>query len=784
MSGRGRPRSRGRGVTAAAERCRLRVRVSGIVQGVGFRPFVHALATAHDLGGFVGNDDAGVIAEVEGRLDGVDAFLAALRARPPELAVVESVTTAELVPVGERAFVIGASTVGGHREALVSADTATCDDCLAELTDPADRRYRYPFVNCTHCGPRFTIVRDVPYDRATTTMAGFAMCAACAAEYHDPADRRFHAQPTCCPACGPRLRLSGRLPGPLSDRNGDAALSADAALRAAAGLLADGGVLAVKGLGGYHLAARADDEAAVARLRAGKHREEKAFAVMAADLPAARRLVVVDDAAAAVLGSRRRPITLLRRRAGASVAASVAPGNRDLGVLLPYTPLHHLLAAELGVPFVLTSGNLSDEPIAVDDDDAAVRLGPLVDGILSHDRPIHVRTEDSVVRMHRAAELPVRRARGYAPEPVALGFAAPRPVLGLGAEVKSTVCLVRGRRAFLSPHLGDLTNPEALRSFRHMTGHLARLFDVGPAVLAHDLHPEYLSTKDAMARAEADPELALVGVQHHHAHVAACLAEHGRGPDDPPVLGVAFDGTGLGDDSTVWGGELLLADLAGFERVGHLACVPLPGGAAAVREPWRMVVAHLPDEPGLAVRARHADRWEAVASMARRGVRSPATSSVGRLFDAVAALLGVRDTVTYEGQAAIELEQRVDVREAGSYPMGLTAGVLSGTDLVRAAAEDLRAGVDVGRIAARFHHGLADATVHAVAAAAGERGVGTAALSGGVFVNEVLLERVRAGLEAVGLEVLVPSRVPCNDGGISLGQAAVAAARDAAGRVG
>lgn len=756
-------------MTAAPERCRLRVRVSGIVQGVGFRPFVHALATAHDLGGFVGNDDAGVVAEVEGRLDGVDAFLAALRRHPPALAVVESVTTAALAPRGDHRFVIGASTVSGHREALVSADTATCDDCLAELADPADRRYRYPFVNCTHCGPRFTIVRDVPYDRATTTMAGFAMCAACAAEYHDPADPRFHAQPTCCPACGPTLRLAGH--------------RGDAAVHAAAAMLADGAVLAVKGLGGYHLAARADDEAAVARLRSGKHREEKAFAVMVADVDAARGLVVVDPSSAAVLSSRRRPITLLRRRAGAPVAEAVAPGNRDLGVLLPYTPLHHLLAAALGAPFVLTSGNLSDEPIAVDDADAALRLGPLVDGFLTHDRPIHVRTEDSVVRMHRGAELPVRRARGYAPEPVALGFAAPRPVLGLGAEVKSTVCLVRGRRAFLSPHLGDLTNPEALRSFRHMTGHLARLFDVSPIVLAHDLHPEYLSTAEAVARAEADPGLALVGVQHHHAHVASCLAEHGRGPDDPPVLGVAFDGTGLGDDGTIWGGELLLADLAGYERVGHLACVPLPGGAAAVREPWRMVVAHLPDEPGLAVRERHAERWDAVASMARRGVRSPATSSVGRLFDAVAALVGVRDTVTYEGQAAIELEQRVDVSDAGSYPMGLSAGVLSGTDLVRAAAEDLRAGVDVGRIAARFHHGLADATVRAVTAAAGERGVGTAALSGGVFVNEVLLERVRAGLEAAGMEVLVPSRVPCNDGGISLGQAAVAGARDVLGGV-
>ncbi|HEY2192857.1 MAG TPA: carbamoyltransferase HypF [Actinomycetospora sp.] len=758
---------------AGAERTRVRVRVSGIVQGVGFRPFVHALATAHDLGGFVGNDDAGVVAEVEGRLESVDAFLASLRQRPPALAVVESVTTAALAPRGERTFVIGASAVTGHRDALVSADTATCADCLAEMSDPADRRHRYPFTNCTHCGPRFTIVRDVPYDRATTTMAGFAMCGACAGEYHDPADRRFHAQPTCCPACGPTLRLIGV--------DGWAGTVRADPLRAAAALLADGAVLAVKGLGGYHLAARADDDAAVTRLRKGKHRDEKPFALMAPDLARAGELVVVDGAAAAVLSSRRRPITLLRRRPGAPVADAVAPGNRDLGVMLPYTPLHHLLTAELGVPVVLTSGNLSDEPIAVDDDDARARLGPLADGFLAHDRPIHVRVEDSVVRMHRGAELPVRRARGYAPEPVALGFAVPRPVLGLGAEVKSTVCLLRGRRAFLSPHLGDLTNPEAYRAFRHMTGHLARLFGVEPAVLAHDLHPEYLSTKEAVAREEAGEDVDLVGVQHHHAHVASCLAEHGWTPADGPVLGVAFDGTGLGLDGAIWGGELLLADLASCERVGHLAYVPLPGGAAAVREPWRMVAAYLPDGDGSAVRERHADAWDPVVALARRGVGSPLTSSAGRLFDAVAALVGVRDTVSYEGQAAIELEQRVDPGETGAYPAGVAGGVIAGADLVRAAAEDLRGGVEVGRIAARFHHGLADVTVRAAGTAAAAHGVSTAVLSGGVFVNEVLLERVRSGLEALGLDVLVPARVPCNDGGISLGQAAVAAAREIGG---
>jgi hydrogenase maturation protein HypF len=741
---------------------RLRVHVGGIVQGVGFRPFVHGLAGELGLAGTVGNDETGVVVEVEGGPAAVRDFVAALRERPPALAVVESVRTEPIPATGARGLVIAASTSAGARAALVSADTATCDDCLAEMRDPADRRHRFPFVNCTNCGPRWTIVRDVPYDRAATTMAGFAMCARCAAEYHDPADRRFHAQPTCCPDCGPTLRLD---PAPCGDAD---------VVRAAAARLRAGAVLAVKGLGGYHLAVRADDADAVARLRAAKHREEKPFAVMAASLDAAAALVDTDGAAA-VLASRRRPIVLLPRRPGAAVAPAVAPGNGDLGVVLPYTPLHHLLAAELGVPFVLTSGNVSDEPIAHVDEDARTRLADLADGFLTHDRPIHVRTDDSVVRVHRGRELPVRRARGYAPEPVALAFDVARPVLGCGAEVKNAVCLAAGRRAFLSPHLGDLTNPAALRSFHEAIEHLGRLFGITPVVLAHDLHPDYLATRHALDRADAEPGLATVGVQHHHAHVASCLAEHGAAPGDPPVLGVAYDGTGLGDDGTIWGGELLLADLAGYRRVGHLAEVPLPGGAAAVREPWRMVAAYLGAEGAPTVRRRHGDRWDAVAALARTGTASPPTSSVGRLFDAVSALLGVRDVVTYEGQAAVELEQRVDPDERGAYPV--TAGaVVPGGELVAAVAEDLAAGVDAGRIAARFHHGLADATVRAVAALAATHGATTAALSGGVFVNAVLLERVRAGLEAHGLAVLVPTRVPCTDGGIALGQVAVAAA--------
>lgn len=742
---------------------RARLAVTGIVQGVGFRPFVHALATDLGLAGFVGNDAAGVVVEVEGPPGAVAAFGAALRERPPALAVVEDVRRLDLAPTGDGGFRIAASDPGaaGPRT-LVSPDTAPCADCLAELADPADRRFRHPFVNCTNCGPRLSIVCDVPYDRATTTMAGFALCPACAAEYHDPTDRRFHAQPVCCPDCGPTLRLDG---------------VADDALERAVARLAAGEILAVKGLGGYHLAVRADDEAAVARLRAAKHREHKPFAVLAADLEAAERLVRADAATRTLLTGRRRPIVLRPRRPGARVAAAVAPRTRDLGVMLPPTPLHHLLAADLARPLVLTSGNVSDEPIAHRDGDAAERLAALVDGFLTHDRAIRTRVDDSVVRVARGRAVPVRRARGFAPEPVALGFDVGRPVLGCGAEQKVTITLASGRRAFVSSHVGDLGNLATYRAYLDAVEHLGRLFAITPEIVAHDLHPQYRSTAYALERGD----LEAVGVQHHHAHVAACLAEHGWGPDDPAVLGVAFDGTGWGSDGTVWGGELLLASLRGFQRVGHLATVGLPGGAAAVREPWRMAAAWCAalevDGDDLAVARRHAERWGPVTALARASA-TLATSSAGRLFDAVAALAGVRDTTSYEGQAAVELEQHVDPEERSAYPVPATRdGVVEAGVLVAAVIEDVRAGVGTGRIAARFHHGLADATAAATVAAAGDEGVDTVVLSGGVFVNLVLLERVRAGLEAAGLRVLVPEQVPCSDGGISLGQVAVAACR-------
>jgi hydrogenase maturation protein HypF len=786
-----------------SQRIRTAVRVEGVVQGVGFRPFVYSLATRLGLAGWVGNDVDGVFAEVEGAAESVREFLDLVERDAPPLARVERVTAQALTPSGAAGFAIAPSDPAGRRRALVSADSATCEDCLAELADPGDRRFGYPFINCTNCGPRFTIVRDVPYDRPLTTMAGFAMCADCAAEYHDPANRRFHAQPVCCPACGPRLRLldaagaellgTSAAPGDAVPRDAAPAdVLAGDPLAGAVRALRQGQVLAIKGLGGYHLAVDAANQDAAARLRARKHREDKPFALMAADVTAASQLCEVDEVAAGLLASGRRPVVLLPRRALAPgrarmlgrpetpVADAVAPGNRQLGIMLPYTPLHHLLLRDFGRPIVLTSGNVSDEPIAYLDSDALARLGGIADAFLTHDRPIHMRTDDSVVRPVRGREMLLRRSRGYAPEPITLNQAFPRPVLACGAELKSTFCLGTENRAILSQHIGDLENYETLRSFTEGIDHFRRLFDVRPEIVAYDLHPEYLSTKYALDLDDVE----LAGVQHHHAHIASCLADNG---EDGPVIGVAFDGTGFGTDGTLWGGELLLADLAGFERAGHLAGVPMPGGAAAIRQPWRMAAAYLaaayPGGPpgGLAVAARHQGSWPDVLAMAGRGINAPVTSSAGRLFDAVAALLGVRDAINYEGQAAVELEQLADPAERAAYPAAIAEGRplrLAGPDLMRAAAEDLLAGVPPPVIAARLHNGVAALIARACLLLRERSGLGTVALSGGVFQNLFLLNALVRLLEQDNFRVLTHRRVPPNDGGISLGQAAVAAARD------
>jgi hydrogenase maturation protein HypF len=773
-------------------RVRTAVRVEGIVQGVGFRPFVYSLATSLGLAGLVGNDTDGVFAQVEGPEPAVAEFLARLEAEAPPLARVDRVTATAVPLTGAAGFLVAPSDRAGPRRVLVSADAATCADCLRELADPADRRFGYAFINCTNCGPRFTIVRDVPYDRALTTMASFEMCAQCAAEYQDPANRRFHAQPTCCPACGPRLVLAAP---------DGVAVDGDP-LMAAASLLKSDKVLALKGLGGYHLACDAASETAAKALRGRKHREDKPFALMAADVAAAARLCVIDDAAAAALTSSPRPIVLLARLGNARVAAAVAPGNRQLGVMLPYTALHHLLLAAAGRPIVLTSGNVSDEPIAYADDDARHRLAGLADAVLSHDRAIQVRTDDSVVRIFGGRERLVRRSRGYAPEPVPVSVPFTRPVLACGAELKSTFCLAADSRAFLSQHIGDLQNAETLRSFTEGVAHFGRLFEITPQVVAHDLHPDYLSTRYALALAEsglpgapagAGPgEIGLCPVQHHHAHIASCLADNG---EPGPVIGVAFDGTGYGTDDTIWGGEFLTADLTGFDRAGHLSPVPMPGGAAAITQPWRMAAAYLDaanpaddHSRALGVARRNERSWDAVTAMGRRGVNSPLTSSAGRLFDAAAAILDVRDAVSYEGQAAIELEQLADPAEQTGYRAAVRQGggtgepiLADGADLIRAICADLAAGVPRETVAARFHHGVAALIEDCCAEIRDRTGLSAVALSGGVFQNMLLLRQTVHRLEARGFGVLLHARVPCNDGGISLGQAVVAGARDGLG---
>jgi hydrogenase maturation protein HypF len=705
------------------------MRVSGIVQGVGFRPFVYGLARARELGGFVRNDARGVVIEVEGAKEKLDLFAAALVAQAPPLARIAALDTSEIEPLGERVFLIAQSAEEGERTALVPADIATCDDCLRELLDPQDRRYRYPFINCTNCGPRFTIIRSVPYDRANTSMASFEMCEACRREYKDPANRRFHAEPTCCPDCGPKLSLE---------------------LEQAVSLLREGKIVAIKGLGGYHLACDAANEEAVARLRERKRREEKPLAVMTSS---PELLVELAPEEEALLRSAERPIVLARRRADAPIAASVAPSTEWLGVMLPYTPLHHLLCADFGGTLVMTSGNLSDEPIAFENEEAERRLGQVADAFLSHNRPIERRCEDSVVR----AAFPIRRSRGYAPMALPLPVGARAPLVATGAELKSTFCVVRGDQAFLSPHLGDLDTELAYSAFRADLDLYLKMLGVEPELLVCDLHPDYLASK--WARGE---ELELVEVQHHHAHAAACLAENG---ETDPALALVLDGTGYGPDGTIWGGELLRFDLAGFERMSHLDPVPLPGGEAAVREPWRITAAYLER----AERPVPFANWSRVRESLK--VNAPLSSGAGRLFDAAAALLGVRERVSYEGQAAIELEQLAGHVEAEPYACRQEDGRILGADLIACMHDDLAAGRDRVEIAAAFHEGVALAFAEACARAAEPK---TVVLSGGCFQNLRLLTSVRRRLEELDFRVLVHSLLPPNDACISFGQAAVA----------
>ncbi|QMU77797.1 carbamoyltransferase HypF [Streptacidiphilus sp. PB12-B1b] len=781
---------------------RRRVTVRGVVQGVGFRPFVYTLATGLGLAGHVTNSAEGVLVEVEGDRRAVDAFCARIGAEAPPLAVVESVQHDEVAPAGGTGFTILASRGGGPAATLVSPDVATCADCLAELADPADRRHRHPFITCTNCGPRFTIVTGLPYDREHTTMARFALCPACAAEYADPADRRFHAQPVACHDCGPTLRL---VPGSGLPSGGAQEPVAPEPVAEARRLLADGAILAVKGIGGYHLACDATDPAAVARLRQRKNRGRKPFALMAAETAEVERLALLCPEERAVLTGGLRPIVLLRRRPESEQALpGVAPGSPDLGFMLPYTPVHQLLLGLPGDPpgprlLVMTSGNLSGEPIVTDDDEALARLAPLADAWLTHDRPIHVPCDDSVVRICDGQQLTLRRSRGYAPLPVALPLPVPAS-LAVGGDLKNVFCLGEGRRAWLSAHIGDMDDLATQQALTGAERQLESITGVRPGLLAADLHPRYRSGQWAERHRDGRP---LARVQHHHAHVASAMAEHGL-DGARRVIGVAFDGTGYGDDGAVWGGETLLADYGGYHRFAQLAYVPLPGGDAAVRRPYRMALAHLraagldwaPELP--CVRACPPDELQPLARQLERGLNCVPTSGMGRLFDAVSSLAGVCQLAEYEAQAAIELEAAAlragdgTVDGAGdgyrfalrpAEPAAEQSGRSGGAELVAdpapvlaAVTADLGRGVPVELIAARFHAAVAELVRRTCGLARERHGLDTVALTGGVFANTLLTAACAADLRRDGFTVLRHRLVPPNDGGLALGQLMVAAA--------
>ncbi|MCV7241828.1 carbamoyltransferase HypF [Mycobacterium mantenii] len=772
-------------VGSAETPVRQRITVTGVVQGVGFRPFVHRIATELGLAGFVGNDSGAVFLEVQGRPARVAEFGRRLRAEAPPLARITGVRVADVTaePGLPTEFSIAASQFAAGTTTPIPPDVAVCDDCVAELFDPLNRRYRHPFVTCTNCGPRFTIITALPYDRPATTMSAFAMCARCADEYHNPANRRFHAQPIACPDCGPSLWFGS----PAGRVNGS-----DGALAAAQAALATGAVVAIKGIGGYHLACAVDAATAVATLRARKARGAKPFAMLVRNLDVARRYAHVDDTEAAVLSGPARPIVLLRRRADAPVADAVAPGSPLLGLMLPYSPIHHLLLAPIPgsagpIPdaLVLTSANRSDEPICFTDEDAAQRLPTLCDAVLDHDRGIHVPCDDSVVRVVRddqgAHELPIRRSRGYAPLPVDLSLGWPAPaVLAVGGELKNTFCLTDGGRAYLSGHIGDMATWETLRAFERAVTQLSEIRG-RPVRLAADLHPGYHTRSWAERHAHERP---LDLVQHHHAHVVSLLAEHGRIGE--PVIGVSFDGTGYGCDETIWGGEILALGTRShrFVRAGHLLAVPLPGGDAAVRNPWRMALSQLWTAdidwtPDLApVAAATADELRLTRSQLETGAGCMPCSSVGRLFDAVASLLGVRHRIDYEGQAAIELEALA--QSAGgtgtlpSLPLAVRPdGVIDPAPMVQTMVSAVHAGTPPALLAAAFHQAVAVAVAEAVTQVAG--GTTLVGLTGGVFQNILLLDACRTRLQQNGFEVLTHHIVPPNDGGLALGQAAVSA---------
>jgi hydrogenase maturation protein HypF len=725
---------------------RRRLEVTGIVQGVGFRPFVYNLAREHGLTGSVHNHSAGVTIEAEGDCQALDCFERELFSRQPPLAAIDQVKSEEIPCIGDAAFVIDISESANMESTPVPSDIATCYDCLRELNDAQDRRFGYPFINCTNCGPRFTIIRDLPYDRPATTMAAFQMCSDCEAEYHDPGNRRFHAQPNACAACGPQISME---------------------ISEVSRLFDNGAIVAVKGIGGFHLVCDATSDAALSRLRERKNRFEQPFAVMARDLAAVRQIAEVNEEEGRLLLSRERPIVLLRKLAASALSEQVAPGNGYIGVMLPYSPLHHLLIRDR--PLVMTSANPSGEPIVRENEEARRRLSHIADAFLTHNRGIEVVCDDSVVRMFEGREMPLRRSRGYAPLPVRLPHET-RAVLAVGADLKATFCLTKGHYAYLSQHIGDMGTLETQEAFERALEHMLRLFRVTPERVVCDLHPGYLSSLWAR-RFGRERGIELVEVQHHHAHVASLVAEAGL-PMETAVIGVACDGTGYGTDGKIWGGEVLLASGRAFERFAHLPYVALAGGDASVKTPARTALSYL-HAAGLAwdddlpcVQTFSATERSVLKRQLERRLNCVDSSSMGRLFDAVAALIGVRQRVSYEGQAAIELEALCG-EETRSYDFDtLLPGVI----------EDLRAGVPATQIATGFHDAMARWVLDRCLEAHHASGLSRVALTGGVFQNMTLLTRAAALLRQANFEVLTHRRVPANDGGLALGQAYLAAA--------
>lgn len=755
-----------------------RITIRGIVQGVGFRPFVYGLATRYGLRGWCLNDSEGVVIEVEGT--SVEKFVDEIRDNAPPLSRIESISVEKVAGDGFEGFTIRESENAAGKSCLVSPDVALCPDCERELLDSSDRRHLYPFINCTNCGPRYSIIRDIPYDRPKTTMAPFTMCPECEGEYHDPSDRRFHAQPNACEKCGPRAWLHAM---PASGVN-------SGAIKAAQRLLKEGAILAIKGLGGFHLACDAEDREAVRRLRQRKRRSlkkgagsMKPFALMVPGIEAARSLCHVSKAEEEALLDRTRPIVLLEKRQGQfAIDEAVAPGNRRFGVMLPYTPLHRLLFHPEGIfsALVMTSGNLADEPIVVANDEALSRLSGIADFFLLHDRDIYMRVDDSILRVDGQKRRPVRRARGFVPDVIALDEETDE-VFASGSLLKNTFCVTKGRNAILSQHMGDLENLEAFEFYKETLGNLRNTFRAEPSIVAHDMHPDYMSTAFALeyASERGIPAERVVAVQHHHAHIASALAEHGlRGP----VIGVVFDGTGLGIDGNIWGGEFLISDRREFRRAARLRYTRLPGGDAAAKEPWRMAVSCLSLAGGVdsleGFRDRIGAKAAVVEEMVAKGLNSPWTSSMGRLFDAVASIAGVMDEVTFEAEAAIALESLADRSEQGSYPFGLndcggTIEIDHGP-LIKAVAGDVNGGVPKGVIAARFHNAVAEMVLDVSKRLRASSGIGEVVLTGGVFQNGLLSALCRERLSKAGFAVYEHEKVPANDGGISLGQALIA----------